>query len=118
MLDWETKRCSLLHFSGKRRHEHLFGILHSIKSIKAKVVPWAWYVTTAVPGRGGGRAALAQKSIQPSLIPKDFWETLNSQSKEPSEWKTVFASARLAQRVGILNFPKDEGKDEPDLTIY
>jgi hypothetical protein len=44
-------------------------VLHSIKSIKAKVVPQAWYVTTAVPGKGGGRATLSQKSIQRSLIP-------------------------------------------------
>jgi hypothetical protein len=93
-------------------------VLHSIKSIKAEVVPQAWYVTTAVPGRGGGRAALAQKSIQRSLIPKDFWETLNSQSKEPSEWETLFARARLAQRVGISNVPKDEIKDKPDLITY
>jgi hypothetical protein len=61
---------------------------------------------------------LLQKSIQRSLIPKDFWETLNSQSKEPSEWETLFANARLAQRVGISNVPKDEVKDKPDLTTY
>jgi hypothetical protein len=24
VLDWETKRCLLLHFIGKRRHQHLF----------------------------------------------------------------------------------------------
>jgi hypothetical protein len=93
-------------------------VLHSIKPIKAEVVPQAWYVTTTVPGRGGGQAALSQKSIQRSLIPKDFWETLDSQSKEPSEWETLFANARLAQRVGISNVPKDEVKDEPDLTTY
>jgi hypothetical protein len=94
-------------------------VSHSIKSIKAEVVPQAWYVTTAVPGRGGGRAALSQKSIQRSQIPKEFWETLDSQSKEPSEWETLFANARLAQRVGISNLPKTEVKDEqPDLTTY
>jgi hypothetical protein len=93
-------------------------VSHYIKSIKAEVVPQAWYVTTAVPGRGGGRAALSQKSIQRALIPEDFWETLDSQSKEPSEWETLFANARLAQRVGISNVPKDEVKDELDLTTY
>jgi hypothetical protein len=30
----------------------------------------------------------------------------------------LFANARLAQRVGISNVPKDEVKDEPDLTMY
>jgi hypothetical protein len=68
-------------------------VSHSIKPANAEVVPQAWYITTAVLGRGRGQAALSQKFIQRSLIPKDFWEILDSQTKEPYAWETLLASA-------------------------
>ena len=55
------------------------------KTPKAEAPAQSWYITAALRGKGGGRAALADKFVSESAVTVEFKSRLDDESMEPSE---------------------------------
>jgi hypothetical protein len=68
------------------------------KNPKAEAPTQAWYITAALRGKGGGRAALADKFVTESAVTIEFKSRLDDESMEPSEWDKLFTRAKMAKQ--------------------
>jgi hypothetical protein len=57
-------------------------IASHLKGAKVEAAGRAWYITTALRGKAGSRAALADKFIERTAVPKEFEATFDSDSRE------------------------------------
>lgn len=73
-------------------------IVSHLKGAKVEAAAKSWYITTALRGKAGTRAALADKFIERALVPKDFEEVFDSGSKEAEEWERLFVKAAMAKK--------------------
>jgi hypothetical protein len=68
------------------------------KKSKAEASTQAWCITAALRGKGGGRAALADKFVTESAVTIEFKSRLDDESMEPSEWDKLFTRAKMAKQ--------------------
>jgi hypothetical protein len=68
------------------------------KNPKADALAQSWYITAALRGKGGGRAALADKFVSESAVTAEFKSRLDEESMEPSEWDKLFTRAKMAKQ--------------------
>jgi hypothetical protein len=80
----------------------LCGISTHSKSAKAKAEPLAWYITSAIRGRHGGRAALVDKPVRKTDVDPDFYTEFNEGSMEAEEWEILFIGARMGKQIRSL----------------
>jgi hypothetical protein len=66
------------------------------KGAKVEAAAKAWYITTALWGKAGSRAALAEKFIERTAVPKELEATFNSDSREAKERERLFVKATMA----------------------
>jgi hypothetical protein len=69
-----------------------------LKGAKVETAAKSWYITTALRGKAGRRAALADKFIERTSVPKEFEESFNSRSNEAKEWERLFIKATMAKQ--------------------
>jgi hypothetical protein len=91
------------------------GVATHAKSTKAKAEPLAWYITSALRGKLGGRAALVDKWIMKSEVDPEFYDRFEEGKMEAEEWEVLFLKGRLAKQK--ITF--DEKDEKPmDLASY
>jgi hypothetical protein len=90
-------------------------IASHLKGAKVEAAAEAWYITTALRGKAGSRAALADKFIERTSVPKEFEESFESESREAEEWERLFVKATMAH----LDIKVEEPKGRTlDLSAY
>ncbi len=62
-------------------------IASHLKGAKVEAAAKSWYITTALRGKGGSRAALANKFIARDSVPEEFMESFDSESKQAEQWE-------------------------------
>jgi hypothetical protein len=91
------------------------GVATHARGVKAKAEPLAWYITSALCGKLGGRAALVNKWIMKSEVDPDYHVRLEEGKFEAEEWEVLFLKGRLAKQKISFN-EKDE--KPMDLAAY
>jgi hypothetical protein len=71
-------------------------IVSHLKGAKVEAAAEAWYITIALRGKAGSRAALADKFIKRTSVPDKFESTFDSDSREAEEWERLFVKATMA----------------------
>jgi hypothetical protein len=91
------------------------GVATHAKGTMAKAEPLAWYITSALPGKLGGRAALVDKRIMKAEVDSDYHTKFEEGKMEAEEWELLFLKARLAKQKVTF----DEKDERPvDLALY
>jgi hypothetical protein len=60
---------------------------------------------------------LTENHIEISEVPEKYWQTLNEEAKEPSEWDSLFAAARFSKLMGE-ELVQDLPKSKVDITQF
>jgi hypothetical protein len=91
------------------------GVATHARGVKAKAEPLAWYISSALRGKLGGRAALVDKWIMKSEVDPDYYVKFEEGRREAEECKVLFLKGRLAKQK--ISF--DEKDEKPmDLAAY
>lgn len=84
------------------------------KCAKAQAEPLAWYITSAIQGQHGGRAALVGKLVKKADVDSDFYTQSSQGTMEAEEWDILVMLARMAKQ----NITLEEGKQKPMYLVH